>query len=119
MLLKLTTKNGIPETWSIVDFNKDVSHTYIKVSLWKIHKLPKYFKKIKVLRWRLCFHNKILTFFEFFGSQNDYLFPWDGCLFPEHFPFQKPHLWKTRLGIKTSWDLARAIHKQTWCNKLH
>ena len=51
----------------------------------------------------------IQTFFTFFGHQNDYCYPNEAtkdCWYP----FNKPHLWKTRFGFKTAWDIAKIAH---------
>jgi hypothetical protein len=50
----------------------------------------------------------ISIFFDFFGSQNDYLYPTTNDLIG-YTPFKKPHLWKTRFGFKTSYNLAKYI----------
>ena len=54
------------------------------------------------------------VFFDFFGRQNDYLYPASQDQIG-YTPFEKPHLWKTRFGFKTSYNLANyianAIHK--------
>jgi len=52
---------------------------------------------------------RIMEFLSFFGTQNDYLFPNSHTKNLWH-PFKKPHLWKTRFGFKTSWELAKIIH---------
>ena len=49
--------------------------------------------------------------------QNDYLYPlefekknWDKLAYSEQdFPFKKKHLWKTRLGFKTAYELSQII----------
>lgn len=56
----------------------------------------------------------IRIFFKFLGMQNDYLYPngyqKEMCTeYQDSFPFQKPHLWKTRFGFKTAWDLAKIL----------
>lgn len=40
--------------------------------------------------------------------QNDYLYPKspDDTLW---YPYRKKHLWRTRIGFKTAWGLARVI----------
>jgi hypothetical protein len=43
----------------------------------------------------------IATFFKFLGNQHYY----EGI--------DKPHWYKTRLGFKTAWDLAKIIHSKT------
>ena len=52
----------------------------------------------------------IRCFFRFFGHQNDYLYPFEGQINGDSCPYKKPHLWKTRFGITTSWDIAKSIH---------
>jgi hypothetical protein len=55
------------------------------------------------------YYRFIKCFFSFLGTQNDYLYPFDGCVHPDSYPFQKPHLWKTRIGFSTAWSIAK-IH---------
>jgi len=48
----------------------------------------------------------IKAFFDFFGRQNDYLYPNEQTKDLWH-PFQKKHLWKTRFGFITSFEIAK------------
>lgn len=52
----------------------------------------------------------IKSFFTFLGMQNDYLYPFEGQIFPDSCPFKKPHWWKTRVGLSTAWGIAKSIH---------
>ncbi len=50
----------------------------------------------------------IKIFFDFFGTQNDYLYPLSEEHGKDHWhPFDKSHLWKTRFGFNTSWAIAK------------
>ena len=54
----------------------------------------------------------IYEFFNWIGRQNDYLYPNEWTMHnAQYYPFQRPYLWKTRFGFKTSWDLAKIISK--------
>ena len=79
---------------------------YFNIPLWKLFKALRIYKPIK---WHICPLPFWTTFFKFLGSQNDYLYPHKGTENYPH-PFDKPHLWKTRLGFKTAWDLAKIIN---------
>jgi len=48
--------------------------------------------------------NFIRTFLYFLGAQNGSLFPMKKI--NDNRPFKKPHLWKTRYGFKSAWNLA-------------
>lgn len=50
------------------------------------------------------------TFFNFLGSQNDYLFPFEGQINPESCPYPKAHWYKTRIGFKTAYNIAKAVN---------
>lgn len=56
------------------------------------------------------YYRFVRCFFSFVGSQNDYLYPFEGQINADSLPFQKPHLYKTRIGISTAWNLAKCIH---------
>jgi len=49
----------------------------------------------------------IRCYFSFLGMQNDYLYPFEGQINPESCPFKKPHLWKTRIGFKTAFEISK------------
>lgn len=51
----------------------------------------------------------IKSFFTFLGMQNDYLYPFEGQIHPDSCPYPKAHWWKTRMGIKTAYKLAKNI----------
>lgn len=51
----------------------------------------------------------IQSFFRFLGTQNDYLFPFEGQINAESCPFQKPHWWKTRIGFSTAYRIAKSV----------
>lgn len=51
----------------------------------------------------------IKTFFFYLGMQNDYLFPFEGQEFNNSCQFKKPHWYKTRIGFRTAWGLAKVI----------
>ena len=51
----------------------------------------------------------IRCFFRFLGSQNDYLFPFEGQHEPHGCPYNKPHWYKTRIGFDTAFNLAKTI----------
>jgi hypothetical protein len=53
----------------------------------------------------------IKTFLSWLGSQNDYLYPFEGQINNEMCSFKKSHWWKTRIGFRTAWDMARTIDK--------
>ncbi len=50
------------------------------------------------------------TFFRFFGTQNDYLYPFDGQINADSCPYKKAHWYKTRIGLRTAWDIAESVH---------
>lgn len=75
-----------------------------------IFQIQKFVKQYNVIRWNFVIRNRVITFFQFLGSQNDYLYPPKNCEHPEQYPFSKKHLWKTRIGFKTAYDLANIIH---------
>lgn len=56
------------------------------------------------------YYRFIRCFFRFFGSQNDYLYPFKGQVNGDVLPFKKPHWYKTRIGFRTAWDIAKCIH---------
>lgn len=56
------------------------------------------------------YYRFIRCFFIFFGSQNDYLFPFEGQINPDSCPYPKPHWYKTRIGFQTAWNIAKSIH---------
>ena len=49
-------------------------------------------------------------FFRFLGTQNDYLYPFEGQVNDDSCPYKKAHLWKTRIGFSTAWNIAKSIH---------
>ena len=51
----------------------------------------------------------IRCFFKFLGTQNDYLYPFEGQVNADSCPYQKAHLWKTRIGFGTAWLIAKTI----------
>lgn len=50
----------------------------------------------------------IYEFFYWLGIQNDYNYPSDENYKPWH-PYPKKHLWKTRIGFKTAWNIAKFV----------
>jgi hypothetical protein len=50
----------------------------------------------------------IYNFFYWLGIQNDYNYPTDKNDIG-WYPFKKKHFWKTRIGFKTSFNLAKFI----------
>ena len=52
----------------------------------------------------------IRTFFNFFGTQNDFLYPFDGQINDECCQFKKSHWYKTRIGFTTAWKVAKTIN---------
>ncbi len=64
-------------------------------------------------RFKLIFmkyYRFIRCFFKFFGSQNDYLYPFEGQVNGDSMPFKIPHWYKTRFGFNTAWSIAKCIH---------
>ena len=53
---------------------------------------------------RVGINCQLFGFLSLLGTQNDYLYIGDGA------PFPGPHLWKTRMGFRLSWELSRIIH---------
>lgn len=71
-----------------------------------MNNLIKYSRNAILLNIKIAY-TFIHTFFDFFGMQNDYMYKGFG-------PFKKPHLWKTRFGFKTSYNLAKYITYETF-----
>lgn len=53
------------------------------------------------------YYRFIKTFFSFLGSQNDYLYPFEGQINSGGCPYSKPHWYKTRIGLGTAWGIAK------------
>ena len=106
MLIMFETKEMMFNSARITDDNTCIQ--YFNISIWKIFKARRIYKPI---HWHICIAPFWTMFFKFAGRQNDYLYPSLGQN-PEHYPFSKPHLWKTRIGIKTAWELAKIINNK-------
>lgn len=77
---------------------------------WRLPIAIKYFKKkYPDMKYKIVFFPRLNSFFTFFMKQNDYLFPPKDCEpeYAEGYPFKKPHLWKTRIGFKTAYELSK------------
>lgn len=75
--------------------------------IWRLPKAIRFYKrKYGQIKWRAVLFPRLHSFFTFFLKQNDYLFPPKGED-ADGYPFKKPHLWKTRIGFKTAWDLSK------------
>ena len=87
---------------------KEDNHLTCRVKI-KWYELFKLLKKFKPKRWKIVYGNRFTSFLYWLGQQNDYLYPPKG---EEQgvYPFRKPHLWKTRFGFGTAWDLAKIIN---------
>lgn len=68
--------------------------------------VPRSFKKVKMK----YIYNFLSTFFRFLGTQNDYLYPFEGQINGESCPYKKAHWYKTRIGFNTAWRIAKSIH---------
>lgn len=61
-------------------------------------------KDVRVIRF-------IKILFSWLGSQNDYLYPFKGQINLEGCPYPRPHWWKTRVGFRTAWGMAKLVDK--------
>lgn len=88
--------------------NRDGTETFCKIgNVWRLPKAIRYYrKKYPEMKYKVVFFPRLHSFFTFFLKQNDYLYPPKGES-GEGYPFKKPHLWKTRIGFKTAWQLSR------------
>lgn len=78
--------------------------------VWLLPKTIRFYKnKYPEMRYKIIFFPRLHSFFTFFMKQNDYLYPHKGCEpeYAEGYPFKKAHLWKTRFGFKTAWELSK------------
>lgn len=88
--------------------NNDGTETFYKYGyVWRLPRAIRFYKaKYPNMKYNIIFFPRLHSFFTFFLKQNDYLYPPKGES-EEGYPFKKPHLWKTRIGFKTAWDLSK------------
>ncbi len=95
----------------ISQLNEDGTETFCKHGrIWMLPKAIKYYgAKYPEMKYKIIFFIRLNSFFTFFLKQNDYLYPHEGCEeeYKTGYPFQKAHLWKTRIGFKTAWELSK------------
>ena len=99
-----------PCTCCLVHFDTNTEEHVVHAPLYWLFRLSKVIKHYHPVQWRISLQRTwpLLEFFWWFGRQNDYLYPPAGSN-AKSYPFVKPHLWRTRFGIATSWSLAKTI----------
>lgn len=104
--LEITVNESLED--GLCMLNADGTETFCKHGL--VRRLPKairyYKRKYPEMKYKIVFFPRLNSFFTFFLKQNDYLFPSNGEN-AESYPFKKPHLWKTRIGFRTAWNLSK------------
>lgn len=107
--IEITVNESLEEGMSML--NENDTETFCKWGhIWRLPKAIKYYRnKYPEMKYKVIYFPRLNSFFTFFLKQNDYLYPHDGCPddMKDGYPFQKAHLWKTRFGFKTAWQLSK------------
>ncbi len=108
--LEITVNESLEEGISMYN-TEEGTESFCKHGMaWNLPRAIKFYrKKYPEMKYKVIFFPRLHSFFTFFLKQNDYLYPFEGCdpEYAESYPFKKPHLWKTRFGFKTAWELSK------------
>lgn len=105
--LEITVNESLEKGISMLNVEEN-TETFCKWgNAWDLPRAIKFYRnKYPEMKYKIIFFPKMNRFFTWFLKQNDYLYPSKGES-AEGYPFKKPHLWKTRFGFKTAWQLSK------------